>query len=131
MEEAIKKLKEIKAKRVFVQFPEGIKLRIQGIVKDLEKEGFEIVTCLEPCFGACDVRDEEAKYLGCDAILHIGHEEVISKTNLPVVYWEYFMEADAIPILEKELEKLKNYKNIGLVTRLQFFQILSFVKDYL
>ncbi|MEM7819130.1 MAG: diphthamide synthesis protein, partial [Candidatus Aenigmatarchaeota archaeon] len=77
MEEAIKTLKRIKAKKVLVQFPEGLKLRIQDIAKKLEKEGFNVVLCLEPCFGACDIRDEEAKRLGCEAILHIGHEEFL------------------------------------------------------
>jgi len=131
MKESIKKLKNLKAKRVFVQFPEGLKLRIQDIVRDLEREGFEIVTCLEPCFGACDIRDTEAKSLGCDAILHIGHEKLVSKTKLPIVYWEYFIESDPCPILEKEFEKLKDYRKIGLITSIQFVHSIPIVKEYL
>lgn len=60
-EKAVKKLKKMKAKRVFIQFPEGLKLSIQNISEDLEKEGFETVLCLEKTYGACDVRDDEAK----------------------------------------------------------------------
>jgi len=130
MKEAIKKLKRLKAKRVFLQFPEGLKLRIQKIVKELEKEGFEIITCIEPTYGACDVREYEAKLLGCDGILHIGHERLF-KTKLPVVYWEYFIEADPTPTLEKEFGKLKDYRKIGLITSIQFVKSIPLVKEYL
>ena len=131
MEEVIKKLKDLKAKRVFLQFGEGLKLKIQGIVKKLEEEGFDCVVCLEPCYGACDVRDHEAKVLGCDAILHIGHENFLEKTSLPVVYWEYFIEADPLPILEKEFDKLKNFERIGLITSIQFVKLIPEVKKFL
>jgi 2-(3-amino-3-carboxypropyl)histidine synthase len=94
MQEVIKKLKKLGAKKIFIQFGEGLKLQIQEIAEKLEKEGFQVFICLEPCYGACDVRDNEAKLLGCDAILHIGHEKFVEKTSLPVVYWEYFIEAN-------------------------------------
>jgi len=130
MKEAIEKLRKIRARKVFVQFPEGITLRIQDIVKDLEKNGFEVVLCLEKCFGACDIRENETKALGCDAILHIGHERFF-ETKFPVVYWEYFIEEDPLPVLEKEIDKLQDYKKIGLVTSIQFVNLIPAVKDFL
>ena len=131
MKEAIKELKKIKARRIFIQFPEGLTLRIQDIVKELEKNGFEAVVCLEKCFGACDVKENEAKLLGCDAILHIGHEKFVTKTKLPVVYWEYFIEIDPSPILEKEFEKLKDFQRIGLITSIQFVKTIPEIKGFL
>jgi len=128
---AIKKLKKIKAKRVFVQFPEGIKLKIEDITKELEKAGFEVVVCIEPCFGACDIRENEARLLNCDAILHIGHENYGVKTTIPVVFWEYFLEKNPLPILEKEFQKLEKFKKIGLITSLQFVQSIPTVKKFL
>lgn len=130
MEEVIKKLKALKAKRVFVQFPEGLKLRIQDISKQLEKEGVKTVICMEPCYGSCDIREHEAKELKCDTILHIGHEEFV-KSKIPVVYWEYFLDADLYPILDKEFDKLKDYQKIGLITSIQFVKTISVVKEYL
>jgi 2-(3-amino-3-carboxypropyl)histidine synthase len=127
----IKKLKKINAKKIFIQFGEGLKPKIQEIAKELEEEGFQVILCLEPCFGACDIRDTEAKLLGCDTILHIGHEKFIKKTSLPVVYWEYFIEADPIQILEKEFEKLRNFNKIGLITSVQFVKLVQKVKEYL
>ena len=131
----IQKLKNLKTKRVFIQFGEGLKLRIQDISKQLEKEGFETIICTEPCYGSCDVRDVESVRLGCDVVLHIGHEEFIpqSETKLPIVYWEYFIDVDPLPILknEKEFAKLKSYKNIGLVTSIQFVQTIPKLKGFL
>lgn len=131
MKEAIKKLKRIKAKKILVQFPEGLKLKAQDIAKNLEKEGFEVILCLEPCFGACDVRDEEAKRLGCDAVFNIGHEEFLKKTSLPVVYWEYFIDVNPIPIIKKEFDKIKNFEKIGIVTSIQFVKSVGKIKDFL
>lgn len=131
MKEAIKKLKEIKAKRIFVQFPEGLKLRIQDIAKQLEEEGFEVILCLEPTYGACDIREHEAVSLDCDAILNIGHINFGIKTKLPVIYWEYFLDTNPIPILEKEFEKLRDFKKIGLVTSIQFVKCIPEIKEFL
>jgi len=130
-EKTVEELKKIKAKRIFVQFPEGLKLRIQEIITQLEQEDFECVACLEITYGACDVRDFEAKRLGCDVILHIAHQDFGVKSALPVVYWDYFLEVDPIPILEKEFEKLKDYKRIGLVTSLQFVKTIPAVAEFL
>jgi 2-(3-amino-3-carboxypropyl)histidine synthase len=131
VEKAIKKLKELKVKRVFIQYPEGIKNKIQDITNQLEKEGFEVIICTEPCYGSCDIRDHEAKLLKCDAILHIGHEDYGVKSDIPVVYWEYFIDVDPLPALKKEIDKLKDYKKIGLITSLQFVNTIPIVKDFL
>lgn len=130
-EKAVDELHKLKSKRVFVHFPEGLRLSIQEISEKLEKEGFETVLCLEKTFGACDVRDNEAKRLKCDVILHIAHQDFGVKSELPVIYWDYFLAADAVPILKKEFEKLKDYKNIGLVTSVQFVKSLPAVSKFL
>lgn len=132
MEEIIKQLKKLKAKRIFIQFPEGLKNeKIMGIAKSLEKEGFEPVLCIEATYGACDIRDAEAKRLECDAILHIGHVDFGVKSDIPVVYWEYFLDSDPIPILEKEFDKLNGYRRIGLVGSLQYIDKIPEIKKYL
>jgi 2-(3-amino-3-carboxypropyl)histidine synthase len=131
MDDAIKKLKELNARRIFVQIPEGLKAKAQDIAKELEKNGFDVTVCLEPTYGACDLRDVEAKVLGCDAILHIGHESLGIKTEVPVIFWEYFIDAKPTPILEKEISKLKDCKKIGLVTSIQFVRTIPAVKEFL
>jgi 2-(3-amino-3-carboxypropyl)histidine synthase len=127
----IKKLKEIKATKIFVQYPEGIKLKITDISKTLEKEKFEVILCMEPCYGSCDLKDYEAKLMSCDVILHIGHSDFGLGSEVPVVYWDYEIDVDPIPILKKEFHKLDPYKKIGLLTSLQFVKAMNKVKDYL
>jgi len=128
---AAAKLRTLGAKRVFLQYPEGLKLRVQGMAAALEKAGFEIIVSVEPCYGACDLRDAEAKRLGCDAILHVGHEDFGVKSELPVVFWEYFIDTDPTPILEKELAKLNAYKRIGIVTSIQFVHAVDKARKFL
>src|SRR3972149_4731201 len=125
-EEVVEKLKELKAKRIFVHFPEGIKIKVQEVA-----DGFETVLCMERTYGACDVREDEAKRLKCDTIVHVAHEDYGVKTELPIIYWDYFLEVDPLPALEKEFHKLDKYKNIGLVTSLQFVKTLPKVSEYL
>ncbi len=128
----VEQLKELKAKRVFVQFPEGLKNeKIQGVARALEKEGVTPILCIEATYGGCDVRDDEAKRLQCDAILHVGHVDFGVKSDIPVVYWEYFLDSDPIPILEKEFDKLNGYKKIGLVGSLQYIGKIPEIKKYL
>jgi len=131
IEEVVQKLKSEHIRRVFVQFPEGLKSKILDICKFIEENGIQAVICIEPTFGACDVRDEEAKRLKCDAILHIGHTDFGVKSSLPVIYWEYFIDIDPIPILEKNLQVLKRFKTIGLACSLQYCNSLSKVSKFL
>jgi len=127
----LKELKKKRVKRIFIQYPEGLKLRIQSMAKKIEDNGFETVICCEPCYGACDIRDFEAERLGCDAILHIGHSDLKIKSKIPVIYWEYFYTVDPIPILKREVKKLSKFKRIGLITSVQFVNAMEKVKDYL
>lgn len=124
-------LKRLRAKRVFVQYPEGLKTKIQEIDEELKRSGFETILCCEPTFGACDVRDFEAKRLGCDAILHIAHTDFGINSELPVVYWDYFFDVDPIPIIEKEFSLIEKYKTIGLFASLQYIPAMKKVKQYL
>jgi len=47
--DVVEKLKTMKVEKLFVQYPEGMKLKIVDISKNLEKEGFEIIISMEPC----------------------------------------------------------------------------------
>lgn len=116
----LNKLKDVKARKIFVQIPEGLKTRALEISGFLDKEGFETVTCVEPCFGACDLRDSEAKRLGCDALLHIGHTDFGLKTALPVVYEEWQLDFDPVTLLKNNFSKIDGYKRMGLLATVQY-----------
>jgi 2-(3-amino-3-carboxypropyl)histidine synthase len=51
--EILKKLKRARAKRLYVQVPEGLKTSAQDLVNFIESEGMTVFLSVEPCFGAC------------------------------------------------------------------------------
>jgi 2-(3-amino-3-carboxypropyl)histidine synthase len=131
LEKVIADIKKSGAKRVFVQYPEGIKRKVLDLVSKIENEGIESVLCLEATWGACDVREYEAGLLKCDALLHVGHEDFGVKTKMPVYYVDWFIEADPLIALEKNFKQLENYEKIGLVTSVQFVHMMDPVRKFL
>lgn len=128
----LREIKKRKAKRIFLQIPEGLKTKVLDIVKELEGAGLKVFTSCEVCFGSCDLRDYEAEILGCDLILHIGHSELPKlKTKIPVVYEDYRIDVDPVPLLMSGFDKLKPYKTISLVTTLQYINSLLPAMEFL
>lgn len=112
-------------KKVFLQAPEGLKTRILDIAQQLEEQGLQTYVSCEPTYGACDLRDKEAKLLGCDALLHIGHTDFGVNPCLPVVYEPYPLPLDPVPLLEQHLQALAPYRIISLLTTVQFAAALE------
>lgn len=125
-------LKKRKAKKVLVQVPEGLKRGALGLLDYLVKEGgINAFLSVEPCFGACDLRDREAEMLGCDVLLHVGHKDLDIKTRIPVVYYEYFMDTDFVPLLKKFAGDLAGHGKLCIVSTVQFARSLGKAKDFL
>lgn len=127
----LKRLREKGAKTVLVQVPEGLKPRAAGISDSLMKNGIKSIISIEPCFGACDLRDKEARDLGCEAVLHIGHSDLGLKTAVPVIYDEYHVEFDPVISLRKNIRKLHGFKAIGLATTVQHVGSLGKARQFL
>lgn len=110
-----------RAKTIALQVPEGLKADVVAIAKKIEKNspGASVLIFADPCYGACDIPIHAMKSYGCDLIIHIGHSGMIKKQSLPVIYIEYFSKTDIARILEKEIDKLKSFKKIGIVTTIQ------------
>ena len=78
-EEKIKQeITKLGAKRVLLQFPEGLKPEGPRIAKIVEKTGALPIISADPCYGACDVAINEAESLGVDLIVHFGHAKLVS-----------------------------------------------------
>ncbi|MEI7718262.1 MAG: diphthamide biosynthesis enzyme Dph2 [archaeon] len=125
----IEELKRIKPKKVLVQLPEGIKTEAISIKNKIEKLGIEVVFSGETSWGGCCLGLEEAKKFKVDLIIHFGHSEFI-KTKFPVLYVEIKDNVDLSKILNKSLNKLKDYKKIGLSFAVQHRHDLSKVLDF-
>ncbi|MBU0457615.1 MAG: diphthamide synthesis protein [Nanoarchaeota archaeon] len=56
LEEAVKRVKEIKAKIICIQLPDGLKPKAKEIVDKIEREtGAKVLIWLGSNFGACDM----------------------------------------------------------------------------
>ena len=77
-EERIKKeIQQLKAKRVLIQLPEGLKPEAPHIAKAVEKAGALPIISADPCYGACDLAEAEAESLNADLIIHYGHSKLL------------------------------------------------------
>ena len=69
----INAIKKQKAKKILLQFPEGLKPYSIVIAKEIEKKAdCDCFVWLDTCFGACDIPLETEK-LGIDLIVQFGH----------------------------------------------------------
>ena len=120
MQSLIDQIKKKKAKKIMVQVPEGLKMKAVNLIEDLRKEGIEAFLSADPCYGACDLRDVEAKKMECDLLVHIGHNKfyVDFKTAVPVLYYPYEMKLDSKDLEKSDFSRIKE-KNIGLVSTIQ------------
>jgi 2-(3-amino-3-carboxypropyl)histidine synthase len=132
---SIKDLKKIKAKNVFLQIPEGLKIKAEGIISELEEKGFNVSTSMDPCYGACDIKQSEAKRMGCDAILHLGHTKFVEKSSIPIVYvplkYELGDRFERITKIISEYLTDEKIKEVGLTTTAQFLSYLPLLKKEL
>ncbi len=131
MEDLISKIREMNPKRVYLQTPEGLKTKVQEISDLIEKEGIEVIISCEPMWGACDLRDHEAKTLGCDLFVHLGHTDFGLKSKIPIIYYPIRLEYDPLPALEKEFSKIEKFNSFNLVSTAQHIESLPLVKEFL
>lgn len=72
LDRIVKEISKIKAKRVLVQFPDGMKPYAGAIADFLaEKTKAEIFIWLGSCFGACDTPNVDEKDF--DLVIQFGH----------------------------------------------------------
>lgn len=103
-----------------LQVPDGLKRKALKIADEI---GGVIIDC-ESCYGACDLAVSEAKALGCNGIVHVGHSKMID-SDVPVEYRE-IREKVTLP---KSID-IKE-KRIGLVASIQFVDSLGEIKKSL
>ena len=76
----IEEVKKKNAKRVGLQFPEGLKTYAVGVAELIEKEtGTHAVIFIDPVYCACDTKDKDAQLLGLDMVVHYGHTNLAPK----------------------------------------------------
>jgi 2-(3-amino-3-carboxypropyl)histidine synthase len=124
VESVVKIIEENRYRAVAVQLPEGLKDRATQLASFIQSETGSMVFIIgDPCYGACDLADDVAETMGCDALLHFGHSKVIGETRIPVHYFEVELDFDPLPLLSKNLKLIP--KKVGLVTTVQHIHLLD------
>ncbi len=130
--EILGKLRELKARRVLIQTPEGLKREAQSLADFLEENGIETIISGDVNYGACDPADREARLLGCDALIHLGHSYMQLHLEVPTIFVPAFANVEVIPALEKNMEEIRRLgKKIALATTAQHIHKLEEAREFL
>jgi len=131
-EERVKQeILKLGAKRVLIQFPEGLKPEAPRIAKIIEKFGVLPIISADPCYGACDLATAEAESLGVDLIIHYGHSKLVKYERVPTIYVEARATLNVNAAVEKAVPMLEKWSKIGLATTVQHVQALDEAREIL
>jgi 2-(3-amino-3-carboxypropyl)histidine synthase len=129
--DVIKKIKDLKAKKVGLQFPEGLKVHAIKIARQIEQETDTLVIIsADPCYGACDVADIDMGD-SVDVLIHFGHRPLPLNYEIPIIFVDARSRMDVLESVRSSIDLLNGYKNIGLVTTTQHLHLLNEVADFL
>jgi len=121
----IRELRERGAKRVALQFPEGLKRKAPEMALQLKEAGFEIIVSGDPCYGACDL--SLSAIAMADVLVHVGHAPVDDRPG--VLYDLHPMDFD-VGVLGQALPLLPKGR-VGLVTTSQHLHLLGQMAEFL
>jgi 2-(3-amino-3-carboxypropyl)histidine synthase len=138
--EKIKELVEKKQyKKILIQMPEGFfDNPLQEVIEVLSSLETQIIVEGNPSYGVCDLAINEAKHLGCDLLIHFGHNEFgfqqkIPRESLDILFVPGFANLDIssyfLSISEKLVDLQWNY--IKLVATVQHLRSLQELKTHL
>jgi 2-(3-amino-3-carboxypropyl)histidine synthase len=121
-----------KAKKVLLQFPEGLKTEAFALSRLIEsKTGVTVFASADPCYGGCDLALDDALRLNVHLIVHYGHTPYLKRMPIPVIYLEARATVDIRMAVEATIPLLKNFSRIGLATTVQHIHQLEEVKKFL
>jgi len=124
----LKGVRKQKPKRILLQIPEGLKPKALQMAKELESIGAQVFICCDQCFGACDVKGDEARRLRCDLVVHVGHSDLGVKSSVPVIYDHFPIKVDVKKSLDSGIHLFRRFRRIGLATTLQYASLIGGVE---
>ncbi|KAL4223625.1 Diphthamide biosynthesis protein 1 [Mactra antiquata] len=129
------KIKQISAKRVALQFPEGL-LLFSCVIADIIEEFTDADTLImgDVTYGACCVDDYSACALGADLMVHYGHSCLvpIDRTEgIQMLYVFVDIKIDTVHFMETLKHNFKPETSLALVSTIQFVTALQSVSQHL
>lgn len=122
------RIREMKAKRVALQMPEGL-LMFSLVISDIIERFTEADTIImgDVTYGACCVDDFTAKALGADLLVHYGHSCLIpvdQTAGIKVLYVFVDIKIDALHFIESVKLNFPKERKLALVSTIQFVATL-------
>ena len=124
-------IKRQQARRVALQFPEGLTMFACLLASIMQKHSScQPVIMTDVTYGACCVDDYTAKQLGCDMLIHYGHSCLvpITQTTIPCVYVFVEIAIDVGHLIDILKENFKPGTRFALVSTIQFIQAIHELK---
>jgi diphthamide biosynthesis enzyme Dph2 len=123
LNEVIDWIKSNNFSSVAVQLPEGLRSKAMEIADFISSFNISVTIIGDPCYGACDIRMDNA-----DALIHFGHSHIPSQKTENVFYVE--ARADVDISIPKDLdEELPG--TVGILATIQYVHLIPKVKEFL
>jgi len=129
IDKVISSLTALKASRVMIQSPLGLRGVAVKLAEHLVAQGYDVIFSSSNCWGGCDMAYSEAEKANADVLIHLGHSRFLKKDLKPTIYVEC-RYADPTPIkqlipkIRKETEK---FSSIGLAASVQWLDHLDII----
>lgn len=133
-ERLAKEIKRRGSKLVLIQLPEGLKPQGPNLAEIVEKTGALAIISADPCYGACDLAEEEATNLKANLLVHFGHSQprqIDRRGRVPTIYVEAEAKLNLGAALRNALPFIKSWKRVGLVTTIQHVKRLDEAREML
>ena len=130
-DEAVKRLRELGARKILLQLPDGLKPDVFRYFTEFSRE-FSVIVSSDPFYGACDIGNQEV-YGKVDAIVKLGHSIIPNiEYPLPVIFVEYRSQArvEIDPHVFDVLAQ-SGYSRIGLLASIQYMDHMEMVRQIL
>lgn len=128
----IHRIRSLGAKKVALQFPEGLLLFATTISDILTQfcPGTETIIMGDVTYGACCIDDYTARALGCDLLVHYAHSCLIpvDVTKIKTLYVFVDISIDTTHLLAALERNFQPGKKIAMVGTIQFNATLHNVK---
>lgn len=116
---------------VLLQLPEGLKHKAPQIIQELGLD--DVVLSSSPMYGGCDIAIDEARAIGAEKIVHVGHTYFPLRRKIVGIEVEYIPYHIDIKIGWEELvEELKGLKinTISILTTAQHYHQYREIVEY-
>jgi 2-(3-amino-3-carboxypropyl)histidine synthase len=129
----LEELRTRRAKLVALQLPEGLKGRAAELVELIESTtDATVIVSADPCYGACDLIDDELRTLGVDQVVHLGHTELRdTPPSIQTIFVEVRLDLDVDGAILSAMEILPPGGRVGLLTTAQHRHQLPRVQELL